>query len=461
MPGWETATFAPALFRFLRFAVEIEVAKMDVIIIGSGYGGLSTAALLARQNLRVLVLEQAGNIGGRASYRRRNGYIVEYGLHANRFGSEGAAQRLMHMLGESIDFCHPGPPVYFHRGRFYPFPNSAPKFLTTKILSFPERLQATNILLRLLMAKPESSWQRPYSQLIGKVRSGALKELMVALAGIGIVAIDPEKTSVGELSVFIRKSLKAKEKVAYPRGGTSQILNKLRQVIEKGGGEIRLHSQVKQISFSKDKAIAVELADGNRLQAQAIVCAFPVQNLSRIVPKNLFPKSLASRVTSLEPTAGIALDFGLKKPVSDIDGLVVTGKPVTMGQFSSNIDASVAPPGKQIGSWYYPLPESIMKNRERIEREIRTLRKILEQMFPGIWENLEWERILTLSMVDGFVPRPGQARPDRPPIRVPGFTNLFLAGDTTSAEGTGGDCAFNSAIECAEAVTSYLKSLGS
>lgn len=431
---------------------------MDVIVIGSGYGGLSTAALLARQNLKVLVLEQAGSIGGRASYRRRNGFMVEYGLHANRFGNQGAAQQLMHKLGESIDFCQPGPPVYFHQGRFYPFPNSAPKFLTSKILSFPQRWQATTILLRLLLAKPQSSWHRPYSALTGKIRSAALKELMTALAGIGIVAIDPEKTSIGELSVFIRKSLRAKEKVAYPRGGTSQVLDKLMQVIKKNSGEIRLRSQVKQVTFAKSKAVGVELADGTRAQAQAIVCAFPVQSLFRIVPRNLAPKSMASRISSLEPTAGIALDFGLKRPVSDINGLVVTGNPVTMGQFSSNIDPSVAPPGKQIGSWYYPLPAAAIKSRDRVDNEVKILKSLLAEMFPGIWESLEWERTLTLPMVDGFVPRPGQARPDRPPVEIPGVPGLFLAGDTTSAEGTGGDCAFNSAVECSQAVTRFLRS---
>ncbi|RIJ41704.1 phytoene desaturase family protein [Pontibacter oryzae] len=53
--------------------------EYDVVLIGSGFGSLSAAALLARQGLRVCVLEQAKYPGGCASSYKRKGYWFETG----------------------------------------------------------------------------------------------------------------------------------------------------------------------------------------------------------------------------------------------------------------------------------------------------------------------------------------------------------------------------------------------
>ncbi|MFT2007645.1 NAD(P)/FAD-dependent oxidoreductase [Pontibacter sp. 13R65] len=51
----------------------------DVILIGSGFGSLSAAALLVKQGLQVCVLEQANYPGGCASSYYRKGYMFETG----------------------------------------------------------------------------------------------------------------------------------------------------------------------------------------------------------------------------------------------------------------------------------------------------------------------------------------------------------------------------------------------
>ncbi|SIT79711.1 phytoene desaturase family protein [Pontibacter indicus] len=53
--------------------------QYDVILIGSGFGSLSAAALLAKQGLKVAVLEQAKYPGGCASTYKRKGYWFETG----------------------------------------------------------------------------------------------------------------------------------------------------------------------------------------------------------------------------------------------------------------------------------------------------------------------------------------------------------------------------------------------
>ncbi|MFA7288586.1 MAG: NAD(P)/FAD-dependent oxidoreductase [Melioribacteraceae bacterium] len=51
----------------------------DYIVIGSGYGGLSSAALLANSGFKVLLLESHSYIGGCASYYKRDNFLFDVG----------------------------------------------------------------------------------------------------------------------------------------------------------------------------------------------------------------------------------------------------------------------------------------------------------------------------------------------------------------------------------------------
>ena len=55
--------------------------RLDAIVIGSGLGGLTAAALCARAGWRVLVLERNDNFGGAATVYRHNGMAIEASLH--------------------------------------------------------------------------------------------------------------------------------------------------------------------------------------------------------------------------------------------------------------------------------------------------------------------------------------------------------------------------------------------
>ena len=63
--------------------------QKHVVIVGAGFGGLSVGALLARSGISVTIFESDNELGGRAKCIEREGYIVDLGLHANRFGHSG------------------------------------------------------------------------------------------------------------------------------------------------------------------------------------------------------------------------------------------------------------------------------------------------------------------------------------------------------------------------------------
>ncbi len=59
----------------------------DVVVIGSGLAGLTSANTLARQGRSVLLLEHHYQLGGMATwFKRRNGHIFDISLHGFPIG---------------------------------------------------------------------------------------------------------------------------------------------------------------------------------------------------------------------------------------------------------------------------------------------------------------------------------------------------------------------------------------
>jgi phytoene dehydrogenase-like protein len=426
----------------------------DVIVIGAGYGGLTVGAILAHNGIEVEVHEATGHLGGRATFDRKDGFLVDYGIHANRYAAEGAAAAALKEIGYQIDFVSMGEPQLWRKGSFIDLPTGVPEFLKAKFLSLGDKMYMIGNMLRLVLASPDKKADIPLDNSLWGTDRVEIGPLFKLLSGIGLVAPDISTTSTGEFTKFLKKALKAKETVAYPRGGTSQIIEVLSERIEKKGS-IVLNSRVKALEFDAGKFTGARVKE-DVLEARAVVFAVPLQKLPEIAGDGI-GRPLAEKCESLMPTAGISVDLCLSSKVSDIDGLIVTPDPVTMGQFTSNVDPTTAPEGKQLATWYYPLPVEMMDDRDAVEAEEKRFLAILDEMFPGIMDRVEWERTLRLKMVDGFEPRAGQTAKDRPGVRVPGVENMFLAGDCVAAQGNGGDVAFASAVEAARAVMAYLK----
>ena len=63
----------------------------------------------------------------------------------------------------------------------------------------------------------------------------------------------------------------------------------------------------------------------------------------------------------------------------------------------------------------------------------------IRKYFPGIDDQILWKRESCLRMVDGAQINTRQTDDRRPDTAVPGFSNLFLVGDSIAAPGAGGD----------------------
>lgn len=72
------------------------IKPKTIVIIGSGLGGLSSGAILAKNGYRVVVLEQNAQIGGCLQCFTRHGVKFETGMHF--IGSAGPGQTLNKLM---------------------------------------------------------------------------------------------------------------------------------------------------------------------------------------------------------------------------------------------------------------------------------------------------------------------------------------------------------------------------
>ena len=89
----------------------------DVIVIGSGAGGLTAVVALAQAGKKVLVLEQHDRPGGWTHSFTLNGYCFSPGVHyIGSLEEGGGLRRIYDGLGVSGDltFCELNPDGYDH-----------------------------------------------------------------------------------------------------------------------------------------------------------------------------------------------------------------------------------------------------------------------------------------------------------------------------------------------------------
>lgn len=421
----------------------------QVIVVGGGICGLQLAALLASDGVETLVLEKLGHVGGRAFLWEKDGFTVDNGIHLIRFGPKSATARVFSHLNHRLEFVDLGKSyVALRDGRVADFPTGPGGFLSSGLLSGGERFKALRVLLKLRKRDPSEFLEVSVQEWLEQNGiSGGLRDYFHLVSASMQVCPFLERASAGEMLLNVKSVLEKRRSVMYPAGGWRYIYETLRAVIG-SRGEVRTGAEVKRVLVEGGRAEGVELAGGERISAEQVVINLPVQQITSVVEPSLLPPLFAAQCQNLRPTAGVVLDYGLNRRVSEDRGLWYLQEPMSFGLFTSNLCPHVAPPGKQLLTWFQPTEVEDMADPQRARNLERALEQAIFRTFPALEKAIGWRRAMHLKMVDGVEVNVSQHRGKRPGYRVPGIENLFLVGDSLKAPGAGGDIGHESVLEC-------------
>ena len=168
----------------------------DVIVVGAGLSGLTAAFRLARQGVRLRVIESAAQPGGVIASERRDGVLYERGPNSGLDTTPLVNELLAAagIAGERIDASAEAARRYILRdGKLSALPTSPPAFFGTSLFSWRAKLA----LLREPFVRPAAADAEETVAAFVRRRLGAeFLDYAVEPFVAGIYAGDPEALSV-------------------------------------------------------------------------------------------------------------------------------------------------------------------------------------------------------------------------------------------------------------------------
>lgn len=273
----------------------------DAIVIGSGIGGMSTAAALSKVGKRVLLLEQHQTLGGQTHSFSRNGFAWDVGVHyLSGLAPDDHARDLLDWICDTpMELVSLGA-VYdtLHIGSAEPLPLSRPYEAQERDLKdrFPADAEAIEAWTEALRegretlykifptrAMPEVAgnildWmnRRPISKWCLRTTKEVIDDLTdnPALASAMAAQWGDHGGRPSKASFAMHALIAASYLVSgswYPVGGASAFAEHIIPTITRNGGEARAGVRVVGLVFDGDKVVGVRTANGEEFRAKAVV----------------------------------------------------------------------------------------------------------------------------------------------------------------------------------------------
>lgn len=318
----------------------------DVVIAGGGLGGLFTAALLARNGLRVTVLEKNLNPGGGLQSFSRHGKSYDSGMHVmGGWGNGGSLDRITRYLGirDRIDVVAYDTDctdvvTALNDGKTYRIAAGRDKFIDTLAGQFPsqrdnleryvEAIETVADAFPLFNLReddalaPSMSLPQPAATLAMMPADEFIasfitdRQLQTLLAYINGLYDGRNGRTPAYIHALISKLYMGG---SYTFGAPgSHLAQLLTTVIEQAGGRVITGERVVRIVKEPDsrRVLAFETSRGNRYTAHKYVWAAPIHALKAVVDEGLLKRAYMRRIEAMEVSHSIfSVYIALKKGV--------------------------------------------------------------------------------------------------------------------------------------------------
>ena len=308
--------------------------KYDILIIGSGLGGLVSALILAKEGLKVGILEKNQQLGGNLQTFSRNKVIFDTGVHYLGGLSEGQnLYRYFNFLGIMQHLNLKKMDEVFDRITFdndpteYPQSQGAENFVKNLAVYFPEEEENIRKYCREIHnvctkfpryflvnegSYDEHTLYRNTKDFINSITENP--KLRAVLAGNSFLYAGNEKTPLYVHALTVNSYIKSAYKCLQ---GGSQITKLLVRELRKY--DVEIFKRTEATAFTKDesnKLISVKTGNGKEFFADHFVSNIELETTFQLSGEETFKKAFVSRVKSLKPLISSFSVYLVLKPHS-------------------------------------------------------------------------------------------------------------------------------------------------
>ncbi|BAZ12850.1 amine oxidase [Calothrix sp. NIES-4071] len=413
----------------------------DIVVIGSGIGGLSCAALLAKYGFDVIVCESHSIPGGAAHGFERNGFKFDSGpsLYSglSYSPSPNPLQQVLAAIEEELPCV-----TYDTWGCCLPEGDFDTTVGAEQFCEVLQKLRGEDAVaqwkrLQLVMepyaasavALPTASLRLdlgairtvgkfapkmlrhfsniskltgPFSRIMNETVSDPFICNWLNLLCFLLSGLDASGTNAAEVAFMFADWYKPNVKLDYPIGGSGALVEALVRGLTKFNGTLMLNAHVENILIDKKRASGVKLRSGKTIQARkAVISNASVWDTLKLIPEGAIPpKYRQQRQATPECDSFMHLHLGINAEnirtdlachyiyVKDWELGITAPQNVVLVSIPSLLDASLAPPGKHVIHVYTPgnEPYKLWQGMDRQSEQYKQLKQARAEI---MWQALE------------------------------------------------------------------------